>query len=183
MAYDSVRSSGVMQSLGDFLADLSDLVQKEIRLAKAEVVERSTPSLQACIPMGVAAFLGLVAALLVVEAAVFAIASFGLALYWACLLVAAILAAAAAGGVLSRAFRRRGDPHADADGQASHQGYPDSQGAADMSRYSEIETYSQAGDWLVGHLSAAIPKPCLLMAAGCVLVDAKRQLRVLQELT
>ena len=45
--------------------------------------------------MGVAAFLGLVAALLVVEAAVFAIASFGLALYWACLLVAAILVAAA----------------------------------------------------------------------------------------
>jgi hypothetical protein len=34
--------------------------------------------------------------LLVVEAAVFAIASFGLALYWSCLLVAAVLAAGGA---------------------------------------------------------------------------------------
>jgi Putative Actinobacterial Holin-X, holin superfamily III len=37
----------------------------------------------------------LIAGLLVVEAAVFAIASFGLALHWACLVVAAVLAAAA----------------------------------------------------------------------------------------
>jgi hypothetical protein len=40
--------------------------------------------------------LALVAALLVVEAAVFAIASAGLALYWSCLIVAGILAAAGA---------------------------------------------------------------------------------------
>ena len=38
----------------------------------------------------------MVAALLLVEAAVFAIASFGLALHWSCLLVAAVLAAGAA---------------------------------------------------------------------------------------
>ena len=40
--------------------------------------------------------LGNVAALLVVEAAVFALASFGLALHWSCLLVAAVLIAIAA---------------------------------------------------------------------------------------
>jgi hypothetical protein len=38
----------------------------------------------------------LIAALLIVEAVVFAIASYGLALHWACLLVAAVLAAAGA---------------------------------------------------------------------------------------
>ena len=38
----------------------------------------------------------LIAALLVVEAAVFALASLGLELHWACLLVAAVLAAAGA---------------------------------------------------------------------------------------
>jgi hypothetical protein len=46
--------------------------------------------------MAAAAILGLFAALLVAQAAVFALASAGLALYWSCLLVAAILAALAA---------------------------------------------------------------------------------------
>ena len=46
--------------------------------------------------MVAAGFLGLIAALLVVEAAVFALASLGLELHWACLLVAAVLAAAGA---------------------------------------------------------------------------------------
>jgi len=45
--------------------------------------------------MVTAGLLGLIVGLLVVEAAVFAIASFGLALRWSCLLVAAVLAAAA----------------------------------------------------------------------------------------
>jgi hypothetical protein len=47
--------------------------------------------------MVVAGALGMVAALLLVEAAVFAIASFGIALHWSCLIVAALFAAAAAG--------------------------------------------------------------------------------------
>jgi hypothetical protein len=46
--------------------------------------------------MAVAGALGLAAALLLVEAAVFAIASFGIALHWSCLIVAGILAVAAA---------------------------------------------------------------------------------------
>jgi membrane protein implicated in regulation of membrane protease activity len=39
-----------------------------------------------------AALLALVAVLLVVQAAVFAIASFGIALHWSCLIVAAVVA-------------------------------------------------------------------------------------------
>jgi uncharacterized membrane protein YqjE len=94
MAHDRLGSSDLIQSLGDLLGDLSDLVQKEIRLAKAEVTEKITSKLQAGVWMGVAAAFGLLTVILLVEAAVFAIASFGLPLYWACLLVAVVLFAA-----------------------------------------------------------------------------------------
>jgi hypothetical protein len=94
MAYDTLRNSGVVRVLTDLLADLSDLVQKEIRLARAEVTEKISAKLQASVWMVAAGLLGLIAALLIVEAAVFAIADYGLALHWACLLVAVILAAA-----------------------------------------------------------------------------------------
>ena len=70
---------------GDVLGDLSDLVQKEIRLARAEFTAKMTSGVQAGLWMIVAALLGLVATLLVIEAIVFALASFGLAIYWACL--------------------------------------------------------------------------------------------------
>lgn len=96
MAYERLRTSGLTQGLTDLLADLGDLVQKEIQLAKAEVTEKITSRLRASVWMMAAAVLGLIAGLLVLEAAVFAIASFGLALHWACLLVGAILAAAGA---------------------------------------------------------------------------------------
>ena len=96
MAYERLRNSGLTQGLTDLLADLGDLVQKEIQLAKAEVTEKITSRLRASVWMMAAAVLGLIAGLLVLEAAVFAIASFGLALHWACLLVGAILAAAGA---------------------------------------------------------------------------------------
>jgi hypothetical protein len=96
MAHDTLRNSGLVRSLTDLLADLSDLVQKEIRLARAEVTEKISARLQASGWMVAAGLLGLIAALLIVEATALAIASYGLALHWACLLVAAILAAAGA---------------------------------------------------------------------------------------
>jgi hypothetical protein len=96
MAHDTLRNSGVARALTDLFADLSDLVQKEIRLAKAEVTEKIASRLRASVWMVVAAVLGLVAGLLAVQAAVFAIVSFGVALHWACLLVAAVLAAGGA---------------------------------------------------------------------------------------
>ena len=95
MAHDRLRNSGLTQAFTDLLADLADLVQKELQLAKAEVTEKITSRLRASMWMVAAGLLGLIAGLLVVEAAVFAIGSFGLALYWSCLLVAAVLAAAA----------------------------------------------------------------------------------------
>jgi uncharacterized protein YacL len=96
MALDHLQSSGLMRALTELLADLAELVQKELQLAKTEITEKITSRLRASAWMVVAGILGLVAALLVVEAAVFALSSFGLALHWSCLLVAAILIAIAA---------------------------------------------------------------------------------------
>jgi Putative Actinobacterial Holin-X, holin superfamily III len=73
-------------------------VRKEVQLAKAEVTEKIASGLRTSVWMIAAAVLGLIAVLLMVEAVVFAIASFGLALHWSCLLVAAVLAAGAAAG-------------------------------------------------------------------------------------
>jgi hypothetical protein len=92
MAHDAIRNSTLVRTVGDVLGDLTDLVQKEIRLARAEFTAKMTSGVQAGLWMLVAALLGFVAALLVVEAIVFLLASFGLAIYWACLLVAGVLA-------------------------------------------------------------------------------------------
>ena len=91
MAHDAIGNSTLVRTVGDVLGNLSDLVQKEVRLARAEFTAKITNGVHAGLWMIVAALLGLVAFLLVIEALVFALASFGLALYWACLLVAAVL--------------------------------------------------------------------------------------------
>jgi uncharacterized protein YacL len=95
MAHD-LRNSGLVQALTDLLGDLADLLRKELQLAKTEITEKIVSRLRASMWMVVAGALGMVAALLLVEAAVFAIASFGIALHWSCLIVAALFAAAAA---------------------------------------------------------------------------------------
>src|SRR5882757_10065692 len=96
MGHDALRNSSAAGAFSDVLADLSDLVHKEIRLAKAEISEKISSRLQASAWMAAGGLVGFVALLLVVQAAVFAIASFGLALHWACLLVAGLVAAGAA---------------------------------------------------------------------------------------
>ena len=95
MAHD-LRNTGLVQALTDLVADLADLLRKELQLAKTEITEKIVSRLRASMWMVVASALGMVAALLLVEAAVFAIASFGIALHWSCLIVAALFAAAAA---------------------------------------------------------------------------------------
>ena len=103
MAHDAIQNSTLVRTVGDVLGDLSDLVQKEIRLVRAELTAKMTGGVQAGVWMLVAALLGLVATLLVTEAIVFALVSFGLAIYWACLLVAGMLAG---GGVAAFACGR-----------------------------------------------------------------------------
>ncbi|WP_287161947.1 phage holin family protein, partial [Mesorhizobium sp.] len=71
-------------------------VQKELRLARAELSENLFAKFRAGIWMSTAGVLGLIAAFLAVQALVFGIASVGIAVHWSCLIVAAITAGAGA---------------------------------------------------------------------------------------
>ena len=96
MAHERLRNAAL--PLSEVVADLADLFQKEFRLARAEVLAKLSSKLHAGIWMSVAGVLAVVTALVLVEAAIFAIASYGIALHWSCLIVAAAL------GVLAGAF-------------------------------------------------------------------------------
>jgi hypothetical protein len=87
----------LITALRDLATDVSDLLRKEIRLAKAEMTQAVAGRLQAAVWIVAAGLLGLVALLLVVQALVFGIASLGIGLHWASLIVAALLGALAAG--------------------------------------------------------------------------------------
>jgi hypothetical protein len=93
---EHTKNSALPRLLSDVVADLADLFQKELRLFKAELSAKLSLKLWAGVWMSAAAGLGVIAVLLVIQALVFGIASFGIALHWSCLIVAAILAAVAA---------------------------------------------------------------------------------------
>jgi hypothetical protein len=95
MAYEHLKGSALPRALSDVIADLADLLQKEMRLAREELSSKLSLKLRGGVWIASAGVLALIAGLLVIQAAVFGIASFGIALHWSCLIVAAILAAAA----------------------------------------------------------------------------------------
>ena len=103
MAYEHLKDSALPRALSDVVGDLADLFQKEMRLARAELSSKLSLKVRGGIWMACAGAFALVTALLVVEAIVFAIVSFGIAPHWACLIVAA--AFAVAGGIAYAAGR------------------------------------------------------------------------------
>lgn len=94
---EHLKHSVLPRVLADVVGDLADLVQKEMRLAKTELSEKLSNKLRAGLWMGIAGGFGLVAFLLIIQGIVFGIATFGIALHWSCLIVAAVLAVAAGG--------------------------------------------------------------------------------------
>jgi len=96
MALERIKDAALPHVVSNVVADLADLFQKEMRLARAELSAKITTKLQAGVWMSVAGVLCLIAALLVVQAAVFGIASYGIGLHWAALIVAGVVAALAA---------------------------------------------------------------------------------------
>jgi hypothetical protein len=96
MATEHLTSSKLPRALSDVVADLADLVQKEVRLARTELSENVLARFRAGMWFSIAGSLGLVAAFLVLQAIVFGIASLGLPLHWAFLVVAAAVAGVAA---------------------------------------------------------------------------------------
>ena len=89
---ESLKNTALVGAFSDVVGDFADLLQKEMRLAKAELSAKFSAKLRAGVWMSVAALLGIFAALVLIEAAVFAIAAYGIALHWSCLIVAAVLA-------------------------------------------------------------------------------------------
>jgi hypothetical protein len=96
MAHEQLKQSSLNHSLSDLIGDIADLVQKEFRLAKAEISAKLSIKIQGIAWLAAAAVMGLIAAVLVVQALVFGIASLGVAMHWSCLIVAAGFAAAGA---------------------------------------------------------------------------------------
>ena len=90
---DRVKDTALPRALSDVVSDVVDLFQKELRLARTELSEKLSNKLRAGIWMSASAAFGAAAALLILQALVFAIASYGIAMHWACLIVAAALAA------------------------------------------------------------------------------------------
>jgi len=88
---DSSSRFSATQLIGDTLSHFADLMKSEINLAKAEIAEKLAAKAMAGVWMAVAGVVALIGVMVLVEAAVFAIASYGIALHWSCLIVAAVL--------------------------------------------------------------------------------------------
>ena len=94
---DGLKNSALPRALSEVIADVADLIQKEMRLARTELSEKLSLKIQGGIWMGAAALLAVIALLVLIEAAVFGLsAAAGLALHWSCLIVASALAIVAA---------------------------------------------------------------------------------------
>jgi VIT1/CCC1 family predicted Fe2+/Mn2+ transporter len=98
MDHEGLRNSTLARSLAELMGDVRDLLQKEVRLASAELKTKLSARLQATVWMTAAGLLGLIAVLFFLEGLVFILASYGLSLYWSCFVVA--FAVAALAGIL-----------------------------------------------------------------------------------
>jgi hypothetical protein len=91
--------SSLPNAFSKVITDLADLMQKEMRLAQAELSEKLSISIRAGVWMSAAAVLAITSVFLIVQASVLGLsAATGVALHWSCLIVAAVLAAAAGVG-------------------------------------------------------------------------------------
>ena len=92
---EHLKEGALPRALSDVLADLVDLFQKEVRLARAELSHKVSRKLRAGIWMSVAGVLAFLSVLLALQAIVFSIIAYGLAPHWAALIVAVGCAAIA----------------------------------------------------------------------------------------
>lgn len=88
---EGLKDSALIHALADVVADLADLFQKEIRLAKTEIADKVSRKVRGGLWLLIAGVIGFLAVMVFIEAAIFAIASYGIALHWSCLIVACAL--------------------------------------------------------------------------------------------
>ncbi len=105
MATD-LRQSALSHGVGDVLQDVSELVQKELQFARAELTSNLDAGLRKVAGVAIAAVFALVAFLALAEAVIVALVGQGIALHIACLVVsgaAAVIAVIAYAASQSRA--------------------------------------------------------------------------------
>lgn len=93
---DEINDTRFARTLSEIVEDVTILFRQEMQLAKAELSENVSDQLRSLLLHLAAGILGFIAILLICQAAVFALASYGLAPHWACLVVAGIALALAA---------------------------------------------------------------------------------------
>ena len=106
MAYEHLRDSALPRVVTAVIADIVQLFQAEVRLAKAEIASNVTTKVQSIFGFAIAAVFGLVALFLIAQAAVFLLIARGIEAHWATLIVAGVfgvLAAVTAGVAMSKA--------------------------------------------------------------------------------
>ena len=92
MTTERLRASPLPRALSDVVVDVADLVQKEMRLARAEIGEKLSNKLRAGTWMLVAAAMALIAFLMLIEGLALWIATFGISLYASHWIIGAALA-------------------------------------------------------------------------------------------
>ena len=92
MTTERLRASPLPRALSDVVVDVADLVQKEMRLARAEIGEKLSNKLRAGTWMLVAAAMALSAFLMLIEGLALWIATFGISLYASHWIIGAALA-------------------------------------------------------------------------------------------
>jgi hypothetical protein len=91
-----VKESALFRAASETVADLADLLQKEVRLARAEMTDKLSTKLQAGIWMMAAGLLGFLALLILLEAVIFGLIALGFTPFWSALAVAIVIACLAA---------------------------------------------------------------------------------------
>ena len=92
MTTERLRASPLPRVLSDVVVDVADLVQKEMRLARAEIGEKLSNKLRAGAWMLIAAAVALIAFLMLIEGLALWIATFGVSLYASHWIIGAALA-------------------------------------------------------------------------------------------
>jgi hypothetical protein len=92
MTTERLRASPLPRALSDVVVDVADLVQKEMRLARAEIGEKLSNKLRAGAWMLIAAAVALIAFLMLIEGLALWIATFGISLYASHWIIGAALA-------------------------------------------------------------------------------------------
>ncbi len=87
---NDIRDTGFARALSDLFGDLSDLLRKEIQLARAELSHKLSAQIQAVAWYAVAGLFALLMLIMAMIALAYGIASYGFAVHWSFLIVAGV---------------------------------------------------------------------------------------------